>query len=183
MRVERMCDVRLSYEVIVSKPTWYRDVNGRNSQVDRRVTGRNRLARFQLTRGIGSDDFPSSFTNEQPVSVKAGNSWPAEQLSVLRNILSIVIYHFLKERSVRAESGPYIFTFLPAYAHACEQFDGGDCAWSGLWPLFTELLGVLASFEPEQPVMVSVTIRAFLHRRLNPLLLFSPVTVGDDTVD
>jgi hypothetical protein len=37
-----------------------------------------------------------------------------------------------------------------------------------------------ASFEPELPVMVSITIRALLHRRLNPLQLFSPVAVGDD---
>jgi hypothetical protein len=42
---------------------------------------------------------------------------------------------------------------------------------------------VFASFEPEQPVMVSVTIRAFQRRRLNLLLLFSPVAVGDNTVD
>jgi len=88
-----------------------------------------------------------------------------------------------KERSVRAESGPYIFIFLSAYALACKQFDGGDCAWSGLCPLFTALLGGFASCDPEQPVMVSVTIRAFQHRWLNPLLLFSPVAVGDDTVD
>jgi hypothetical protein len=41
--------------------------------VDRRVTGRNRLARIQLTRGIGSNDSPSSFNIDQSVSVKAGN--------------------------------------------------------------------------------------------------------------
>lgn len=74
MCVERMCDIRLSYEVIVSKPSWDRGVNGRNSQVDRRVTRRNRLARIQLTRRIGSDDSPPSFSNDQSVSVKAGNS-------------------------------------------------------------------------------------------------------------
>jgi hypothetical protein len=62
------------YEVIVSKPSWDGDVNGRNSQVDRRVIGRNRLARIQLTWGIGSDDSPSSLSNDQLVSVKAGNT-------------------------------------------------------------------------------------------------------------
>lgn len=40
----------------------------------------------------------------------------------------MVLVVFWKERSVRAESGPYIFVFLSAYALACEQFDGGDCA-------------------------------------------------------
>lgn len=66
-----MCDIRLSYEVIVWKPSWDRDVNGRNSQVDRRVTGRNRLARFLLTREIGSDNSPFSFNSDQSVSLKA----------------------------------------------------------------------------------------------------------------
>jgi len=68
-----MCDIRLSFEVTVCKPSWDRDVNGRNSQKDRRVTGRNRLARIQLTRGLGSDDSPSSFSYDQSVSVKAEN--------------------------------------------------------------------------------------------------------------
>lgn len=51
IRVERVCDFRLSYEVIVSKPSRDRDVSGRNSEVDRRETARNRLVWIQLTRG------------------------------------------------------------------------------------------------------------------------------------
>ena len=68
-----MCDIRLSYEV-VSNPSWDTDVSGRNSLLDRRVTGRNRLAWIQLTGGIESDDSPSSFINDQSVFVKAGSS-------------------------------------------------------------------------------------------------------------
>jgi hypothetical protein len=69
-----MCDISPSYEVTVSKPSWERDVNRRNSKVDCKGTGHNGLARIKLARGIGSNDSCLSFSNGQSASVKAGKS-------------------------------------------------------------------------------------------------------------